>query len=149
MIKGRRDGVEVVIEEVGVRVESHGSGGVTEHPLHRLHVGAGRDRETRSGVPEVVNGEGRRNGQVVLTSTLACAGEPPVTVRGRRQVGVAWPEDKVRGAATPARLAQVVDEEVGNRDAPGDVSLWRPFDDDSGDVDGVARHDEAMPVEVD
>lgn len=38
--QGFGDVVEVVVEEVGVRVEGHRGAGMAEHPLHGLDVGA-------------------------------------------------------------------------------------------------------------
>ena len=43
-------GVEVVVEQAGVHVESHRCIGVTEHPLHRLDRGARRNASD-AGVP--------------------------------------------------------------------------------------------------
>ncbi len=54
LIEADRDGVQIVVEQVGVDVERHRCGGVAEHPLDCLHVGAGPDRKARGGVPEVV-----------------------------------------------------------------------------------------------
>ena len=51
---GAGDGVEVVVEQVPVRVECHHGGRVSEHPLDGFHVRAGADGERGSGVAEVV-----------------------------------------------------------------------------------------------
>ena len=53
------DGIQIVFEEVGVDVEGHRRGRVTEHALDRLHVRSGRDREAGSRVLEVVRPHSR------------------------------------------------------------------------------------------
>lgn len=55
VIERNRNGVQVIIEQVGVSVECPRCGRVAEHPLHRFHVRASADSETRSRVAEVVN----------------------------------------------------------------------------------------------
>ncbi len=49
-----RDRFEVVVEQIGVGVEGHGSGFVTEHVLQRLNVRTGADREGGGGAAEIV-----------------------------------------------------------------------------------------------
>ncbi|MCS5734273.1 hypothetical protein N1032_11045 [Herbiconiux sp. CPCC 203386] len=43
VIEGLRDGVEVVVEEVGVGVQGHRCGRVAEHALHCFQVRDGGD----------------------------------------------------------------------------------------------------------
>lgn len=50
-IKGHRNGVEVI----GVNVERHRCGGVPEHPLHGLHVGARTYGKAGGSVPQIVD----------------------------------------------------------------------------------------------
>ena len=45
VIQRRRHRVEVVVEQVGVDIQGHRRGRVSQHPLHRLHVRSGADRE--------------------------------------------------------------------------------------------------------
>jgi hypothetical protein len=52
-VESVRDGVETVLEEVSVE-ERRRRGLEPEHLLHDLHIGSGRDRKTRCGVPELV-----------------------------------------------------------------------------------------------
>ncbi len=51
------DAVQVVLEQPAVNVERHGCGGVAQHPLDGLYVGAGSPREAGRGVPQVVRCE--------------------------------------------------------------------------------------------
>jgi hypothetical protein len=48
------DVVETIVEEVAVLVERHGRRLVSEHLLHDLDVGAGRDGQAGGGVTELV-----------------------------------------------------------------------------------------------
>lgn len=48
------NGIQVIIEEVGVDVEDHGRRGLAEHLLRCLHIGTLRDRQARRGVPPVM-----------------------------------------------------------------------------------------------
>ena len=57
LVESRRDIVEVFAEEPGVDVEGHRGGGVAEHPLNGLDVGAGGDGEAGGGVAQVVRTE--------------------------------------------------------------------------------------------
>jgi hypothetical protein len=50
-------GVQIVVEEVGVRVEGHRGGRVPKHPLDRLYMSAGRHGEARGRVAEFVRRE--------------------------------------------------------------------------------------------
>jgi hypothetical protein len=70
-MKGSRDGVQVVIEEACIGVERHRGGGVAEHPLNGFHVRAGRDGEAGRRVPEIVDGQRRREGVVLCGGALA------------------------------------------------------------------------------
>ncbi len=56
-IKREGDRVEVIAEQARVYLERHRSRLVTEHLLHGLDIGPGRDRERSGGVPEVVETE--------------------------------------------------------------------------------------------
>lgn len=82
LIEAVRNGVEIFVEEVRVRGERHRRGGVAEHALHGLHVGACADREARGGVPEVVDRDpGKR--RVELHGLVDRAHEPTLLVCGR------------------------------------------------------------------
>ena len=48
------DLVEAVLEEMTVGVQGHRRGGVSEHLLHHLDLGAGGDGEAGGGVAELV-----------------------------------------------------------------------------------------------
>jgi hypothetical protein len=58
------DQVEVIVEEVRADVEGHRRRRVAQHPLDRFDVRAGRDREARRGLPQVVRGDAREVGIV-------------------------------------------------------------------------------------
>ncbi len=59
LIKGVREGLEVVVVEVPIEVEGHGGGAVTELALHGLDAGAGGDHHGRRTVAEVVHSQTR------------------------------------------------------------------------------------------
>ena len=52
-----RNSVEVVFEQVSVRVEGHRGRGMSEHSLDRFGVGSGTDRDASRSVPEVMGSE--------------------------------------------------------------------------------------------
>lgn len=62
----RRHGTQMVVEEVGVDIESDRGRLAAEHPLQGLHVGAGGDRERRGRVSKVV----RRDPRELVVSGL-------------------------------------------------------------------------------
>jgi hypothetical protein len=47
---------------MSVPIERHHRGSVTEHRLEHLHVGTGRDRKRRGGVPQIVDAQWRQAG---------------------------------------------------------------------------------------
>jgi hypothetical protein len=59
------NGVQVIVEEIGVDVESHRRGGVAEHALHCFDVRSGRYCEARGGVAQVVHRRPQQFGMVV------------------------------------------------------------------------------------
>ena len=54
-----RNGVEVIGEQSGIDIEGHRRGGVPEHLLHCLYVGASGDGKTGRGVPQLVRRKSR------------------------------------------------------------------------------------------
>lgn len=54
-----RNGVEVIGQQSGINIEGHRRGGVPEHLLHCLYVGASGDGKTGRGVPQLVRRKSR------------------------------------------------------------------------------------------
>lgn len=59
LIEAVGNGIQIVPEEARVDVQGHRRGRVTQHPLDRLDVRPGLDREARGRVPQVVRGHVR------------------------------------------------------------------------------------------
>jgi len=70
-----RDCVEVVLEQIGVGIEGHRCRSVAEHLLHGLDVGAGADRQRRSGVAEVVGVTRGKAGSIFCARRTATANQ--------------------------------------------------------------------------
>ena len=70
---------------------------MAEHPLHRLHVGAGRDRHARRRVPEVVHGDVAPQFEVIL------AGKGGINIRDYVDVTI---REKDQRAAVRGRMGR-------------------------------------------
>src|SRR3954468_23715958 len=124
-----REGAEVVVEDLGVDVEGHRCGGVTEHPLDRLDVRAAGYQQARGGVPKVVRaevlepgGHGRR------------VEEPPPEV-ARAQYRAAWrSQDEVVRALALTAAGQGLDEDARDRHGALLVRLGRSVLDGAADL---------------
>lgn len=46
--------IQPVVEQIRIAVKGHRRRRMPEHPLHRLHIAAGVDRDRRGGLPRVV-----------------------------------------------------------------------------------------------
>ncbi len=105
-VEGRRDGVEIVVEEVGVRVQGHRRGGVPEHPLDRLDVRPRAHCEARRGVSQVVRRqpwEVLRPGPTSTTANCSSSGASHAAASARHVAGSPRP---VTGS--PWRACQVL-----------------------------------------
>lgn len=100
------DSVQIVVEQVSIRVESHRSGGVTQHPLNSLDVCTGRDCERRRSVTEVVECEVRRE-ETIRFSGPPCRTEEPAVLRSRcREVVRSFAKRRADPATCPRRVSR-------------------------------------------
>ena len=76
--------IEIVVEEVAVRVECHRGARVAEYALHCFDVRAGADGERCRGVPQIVGSDARQLG-VDLLGTAHSAGKPAVLRVGQTE----------------------------------------------------------------
>lgn len=103
-------------------VERHGGRSVAEHPLNGLRGRAGRDREARGRVAEVVHGDVRE----VDVGGVCCLQSPgvPAAVRLRlRQVGDTGAEHELVASLAFARSSERLGKELRERHRAALVSL--------------------------
>lgn len=102
----------VFVEQIAVGVRGHLGGAVAEHPLQRFDVRAGRDREARAGVTQLVRGQ---PGDADLLGRVVepAAVERPVA---KHRAGLRADEDMVRESLVLDMDRELLEDELRNRD---------------------------------
>ena len=118
-----RNGVEVIGEEAGIDVEGHGGGGVPEHLLHRLDVGASGYGEAGRGVPQLVRRQTRESG--LLRGRVE---EPRPEVRVAQHPALWSGKHQIAGRLSGEVVRQLVGQEAGDRNRASLMGLGRADD---------------------
>ena len=147
VVEAHGDEVEVVVEQVCVDVERHRRGRMPEHPLDRLHVRAGLDRDARGCMTQVVRSHARDAASPnrlaePAAARLVCAGPSEVAAILSRE------DDLLRQLAS-ASLRGRRPEQHRERDRTALVCVRRPNLDVFSDLDGVDRHVNSWAAKID
>jgi hypothetical protein len=136
IVQGLREDLQVVVEQVGVDIESHRSGCVAEHPLDCFDASPDRNRKARGSVPEVVRCQ-TPEGLAGFHGANDCDSDPAVAVRRPIDVIGAVAEDQLAGILAFAGAGQLERPERRERNCASCMVLRGANDDAPVDADGV------------
>jgi len=133
LVQGGRDGLQIVVKQVGVHVQRHRCARVPEHPLDRLDVGPRRHRQAGGAVPQVV---GRHPRHARYGDGFD---EPPVGARSFEVSAILAGELQIVAVSPVALAGQVGQQELGQRHAAPLVRLRGSHANLLAHLDGVLR----------